>query len=201
MENEIIRKRRTKEELNGIIWSAFERIVIRSGFNSVTLMNLAQEAGVEPQVIYNRFEDLEDLFNQYIISKDLWLNNSIQIDPALSLKENCVKVYLEIIDGLYANEMMQRILLWELNDTQKITRRIAASREFENSFLLAYLNRGAKNFNINLNMVNAMIISGIYYLILHRKISTFSTIDFNLEDSKQQLKETVKNMVNTLFVD
>lgn len=194
-----IQKRRTKKELNEMIWTALERMIIKSGFNSITLVDLAREAGVEPPVIYNRFADLDDLFNQYAVSKDFWLNNSIQLAKDLNFKENCTKVYYELIDNLFDNEIMQRILLWELNDTHKITRRMAMSREFENSFLLTYLNTGVKKSKLNLNFVNAIIISGIYYLILHKNISTFSAIDFKLEDSKEQLKETVRIMVDRLF--
>jgi AcrR family transcriptional regulator len=193
------RIRRTKRELTGIIWDAFERMVIKSGFNSVTLIDLAREAGVEPAVIYNRFEDTEDLFSQYIIQKDLWLNSSIQINPELSLKENGINLYCSLIDSLYENEIMQRILLWELNDTHAITRRIAQNREFENSFILAYLNKESNKIHKNLNVLNAMIISSIYYLILHKKISTFCTIDFNTQEGKEQLKETVKALINKMF--
>lgn len=192
-------KRRTKKELNAIIWAALERIVIRSGFNSVTLVGLAREAGVEPPVIYNRFDDLDDLFNKYAASKDFWLNSTVQISSGVSPRDSCIKLYADLIDNLYENKIMQRFLLWELNDTNRITRRIAINRERENSFLLAYLNNGVKGLGINFHIVNAMIISGIYYLILHKDISTFSTVDFNLEESKEQLKETVKNIVDKLF--
>ncbi len=198
-ERKIVQKRRTKKELNKIIWEALERIIIKSGFNSVTLVDLAREAGVEPPVIYSRFEDVNDLFNQYAFSKDLWLISDMRIDPAMNMKENTIRLYCALIDNLYADEIMQRILLWELNDTHRITRRIAMNREFENSYLLAYFNQGTKKYGISLNMINAMIISSIYYLILHKNVSTFCTVDFKLEEGKELLKKTIAVIVNQLF--
>jgi AcrR family transcriptional regulator len=198
------KQRRKKKELDETIWNTFEKMVIEHGFNAITIAGLAKEAGVELPVLYNRFENLEDLFGQYARRNDFWLNSSTKIDPKLSFKENCFNVYSTLIDNLYENEIMQRILLWELNDTHKITHRIAMSREFENNSMLAYLNNGlknngVKNTGVNLNFLNSMIISGIYFLILHKKISTFSSIDFNLEESKEQLKETIKYMVDKMF--
>ena len=35
-----IKKRRTKKELEEIIWKTFERLVIKEGFNNVTLIKL-----------------------------------------------------------------------------------------------------------------------------------------------------------------
>jgi hypothetical protein len=195
------RSRRSKSELNETIWNSFEKMVVEHGFNGITIIGLAKEAGVEPPVLYNRFKNLDDLFEQYARRNDFWLNNEMQIDPELSIKENGEKIYLKLIEDLYENEIMQRILLWELNDTNKVTRRIAISREFENNITLAYMNSKLKNAGVNLNILNSMIISGIYFLTLHKKISTFSSINFNLEETKEQLKETVKYMINKLFVE
>ena len=193
------RKRRTKKELEEIIWNAFERLVIKDGFNRITLIKLAREAGVEPPVIYNRFENEDILFEQYARRNDFWLNKAVNIDPKLSPKENTIKVFVDLIDHLYDNEIMQRILLWGLNDTHKITRQIAMQRDFENIVLIDYFNDGLKKNGLNVNIFNAMILSGIYYLILQRKISTFCTVNFNRAESKEELKKMVREMVNRLF--
>jgi AcrR family transcriptional regulator len=196
------KQRRKKKEIDKAIWTAFEKIVIERGFNAVTIAELAKKSGIEYVLLYNRFKNTDDLFKEYsAANNDFWLNNSIRIDPELSFKENSINVYLKLIDNLYENEIMQRILLWELNDTHKTTRHIAISREVENSFILTYFDREVKNTGLNLNILNSMIISGIYFLILHKKISTFSFVNFNFEEAKEQLKETVKYVINKLFTE
>ena len=193
-------KRRTKKELEEIIWATFERLVIKEGFNSVTLVKLAREAGVEPPVIYKRFKDMDDLFEQYAWSRDFWLNNSASINPELSPEENMIELLFNLIDYLYDDEIMQRILIWELNDTHKITRRMVMSREFENGFLVEYFNKELKKSGMNINIVSSILVTGIYYLILHKKISTFCSVDYNKEETKEQMKQTVRDMVNRIFV-
>ena len=203
MENNVAepkpRKRRTKKEVEEIIWSAFERLVIKGGFNSITLIKLAREADVEPRVIYYRFEDETDLFEQYIRKNDFWLNNTASIDPKLSPKENAKKVFINLIDNLYDNEIMQRVLLWGLNDTHKITRQMAQLRDLENIPMIDYINDKMKTCGLNINITNALIISGIYYLIIQRKIATFCMVNFNREESKEELKKTVCEIVNRIF--
>ena len=194
-------KRRKKKELEDIIWAAFERLVISEGFNGITLVKLAREAGVEPPVIYKRYTDLNDLFEQYAWKHDFWLNNSISIHPELTPKENMIKMLTDLIDNLYDNEIMQRILVWELNDTHKITRRMVMNREFENGFIIEYFNKAFKNSGLNVNIINSIFITGIYYLIIHKKISTFSSVDYNKEETKEQMKQTVRDMVERLYGD
>jgi hypothetical protein len=44
-----------------------------------------------------------------------------------------------------------------------------------------------------------MMISGIYYLILHRKRSEFCSIDFNTKIGKERLRTGVRQMSELLF--
>jgi AcrR family transcriptional regulator len=200
-ETKIPRKRRKKKEIEKLIWDSFERLVIKDGFNGVTLIKLAREASVEPPIIYSRFDSEEDLFNQYAKRNDFWLNDEVQTDTALSPKENLKKVLTNLINNLYENEIMQRILLWALNDTHEITRRITRKREYNNAWLIRYLNEGMGKSGIHSDTVHAILISGIYYLILHRNISTFSTVDFSDEEGKNLLLKTIPEMIDRIFVD
>jgi AcrR family transcriptional regulator len=201
-ENENNRKRRRKSELNEIIWDALKRMIIRDGFNHVTLVGLAREAGVEPPVIYNRFENVDDLFNQYALSQDYWLReHQVILDPGLSLMDNFIQMLHNLVDNLYDNEITQRLLLWELNDTNKITRHLAMRREFESGALLEYLNNGLQKCGIHINIATSIMIAGIYYLIMHKAVSTFCLIDYNRKESREQLKQTLTEMVNKLFVE
>ena len=192
-------KRRTKKEMEETVWAAFERLVIAEGFNSITLVKLAREAGIKPSGIYRRFGDMDDLFEQYARKNDFWLKKSISISPDLSPKENMIKMLTYLIDNLYDNEIMQRILLWVLTDTNKVTRQIALGRDIESHFLINYFSKGLQNSGLNINVVNAIIVSGIYYLIMYRKIAPFSTVDFSTEEGKEQMKQTVRDMVNRMI--
>jgi AcrR family transcriptional regulator len=193
--------RRTKKEIEDAIWNTLQKLVIQKGFNNLTLTGLAKEAGVNPLVIYNRFSNLDDLFEKYIRKYDYWLNDLVTIDPKKTPKENLKNLLVNLIKELYSNEVMQRVLLWEMNDTNRITRKMAQSRETDSNYLLNYFNTKLGNENINFNMVLALFTSGVYYLILHRKISTFSTIDFTTKEAKEEMIKTIEKIIDLVYED
>ena len=195
------RNRRTKKELEHLIWDAFERLAIKDGFYSITLVKLAREADVEPPVIYKRFKDAEDLFEQYVQRNDFWLNRTIAIDPNLSPKECVVKVLTGLIDHMYDNEIMQRILLTVLNNTNETSRQIAANRERSNKHLIEYLHNGLKDYGVSADVIVAIMLGGIYYLVLHRKVGTVNMVDFNKEENKELMKKAIREMTNKIFRD
>ena len=73
------------------------------------------------------------------------------------------------------------------------------NREFENGFIIEYFNKAFKNSGLNVNIINSIFVTGIYYLIIHKKISTFSSVDYNKEETKEQMKQTVRDMVERLY--
>ncbi|MDR2962564.1 MAG: TetR family transcriptional regulator [Bacteroidales bacterium] len=127
--------RRTKAEIHTLIFAAVERLIVAKGFNNISLPEVASEAGVEPPVLYKRYKHIDELYSEYVLTKDFLLNKHIHIDQSLSIAENAVKLYHDLIDELYENEIMQRILVWELSDTCPITRHIAQKREYDNGFI------------------------------------------------------------------
>jgi AcrR family transcriptional regulator len=197
------KKRRTKKEIDDAIWTTARRLITQNGFNNITLTGLAKEAGVTPIVIYNRFSNLDDLFEKYtkryMRECDYWLNDLARIDLNKTPKENFKNIVTNLVKELYDNEVMQKVLLWEMNDTNKITRKMAQRRETDSDYLLNYFNSSLGNKKINFNMLLSMLTAGIYYLILHRKISTFSTIDFNTKQAKDDLMETIEKMIDFIY--
>ena len=47
--------------------------------------------------------------------------------------------------------------------------------------------------------ISALIIGGIYYLILHDKLSTFSGIDLKKESDKQKVIKAISKLSDILF--
>jgi AcrR family transcriptional regulator len=189
------RRRRTKKELDETIWAALERLIIEHGFNGVTLVKLAQEAGVEPSVIYNRFDEVDELLEKYVRRYDYWLKETVKLEKENTVKANFKKLLTDLINELYDSEIMQRILVWEMNDTHDITRIMAHRRELDSSDLIQYFRKELYNFS----GVSSMMIAGIYYLILHRKVSTFVNINYNSPEGKEAMVETVEYMADRLF--
>jgi AcrR family transcriptional regulator len=189
------RVRRTKKELETALWTTLEKQIIEKGFDNITILGLAEEAGFKTLVIYNRFNNIDELLEEYVRKYDYWLRDIIQLCAETPAKENFKKLIVDLINELYDNEIMQRVLLWGLNDTHRITRHLALSREADSAQLIEYYNGKLPNFN----GVSAVIIAGIYYLILQRRIATFCNTDYNSEQGKKIMIDTVEYMIDRLF--
>lgn len=176
-----------------MLWRTLEKQIIEKGVNNITIRGLAKEAGFEPLVIYNRFKDMDDLLENYARRYDYWLNDISNIKKGNTLCEDAKKILTGLINDLYDNEIMQRVLLWELNDTHRVTRRMAQIREISNAETIECFKQN------DFDGAGSILIAGIYYLIMHRKISTFCDIDYNSPQGKETMIKTVENLVDGFF--
>jgi AcrR family transcriptional regulator len=195
----VSRLRRTNAELEKSIDEAVIKIVTEEGFQSLSLLKVAKQAKVEITVLTKRFDTLEGLIKHYAAKSDYWMTPSLALDDTKTPKENIKLLFTGLINHLYDNEFMQKFLLWELADENIVTRRMAAAREAYSIGIIDFYRKEFRKASIEFQPVVALIISGIYYLALHRKISTFALVDFDTPKGKEQLIQTVIKMVDELF--
>ncbi|MDR2964140.1 MAG: TetR/AcrR family transcriptional regulator [Bacteroidales bacterium] len=194
------RRRRTKIEIETDIWAALKRLIIKKNFQNITLVELAKEAQVEPAVLYNRFKNLEEILEIYVRRYDYWLKDAIKIDPKEEPKRLLQKIVANLINELYQNKVMQQVLLWEIGNHSETTRQIAKMREIQAEPMHNYFNAQFDSENNKFGAILSIIIGGVYYLILHRKVSTFGLINFDSEEGKQVLIDTAAEIIERLFV-
>lgn len=73
-------------------------------------------------------------------------------------------------------------------------------RDTMNLNLVEYYDLMFKPLNINIRGIIALLISGIYYLILHKERAPFCSIDFNRADGGgKAFSEAVDTLVDLLF--
>jgi hypothetical protein len=101
--------------------------------------------------------------------------------------------------ALYKNKGMQQLLIWELSHDNPVTRRTSGLRELINEPLIRLLEYRFKDSGIDMNVICAMMISGIYYLILHRDRSKFCDVDFSTRKGKIRLEEGISQLASILF--
>ncbi len=202
MENKKVsrrRKRRSAEDIENSVFQATEKLVIEKGFKDVTFTEIMKLAGVEPQVMYRRFDTLEDLFDKFIRRYDYWFIDSVEFnldekDPIASMKN----VLTGLADSLYKNPIMQQILIWEISDDNKLTIRTAKNRETHSVPMLEFF-RANLTKNIDFDCFTSLLIGGIYYLIIHRTQSTFCEIDFNKPEGRKLLTDTIEQLIHTVY--
>ncbi len=194
------RIRRTKIAIERDVLRAVDSLIEEVGFSNITLTGVAERAKIEPAVFYRRYANLEELFNKYSHKYDYWFGDILQSIPKnLTQVEGFYWVLEALIGSLYHNKGMQQLLKWELSEDNPITRRTAKLRESINEPLIRLLEYKFQGSGLDINVISAIVIAGIYYLILHRKRSTFCAVDFASRQGKARLNEGIKQMLDLLF--
>lgn len=194
------RVRRTKIALEKDIMDAAKEVIEEFGFENTTASAIVQRAGIEPNVFYKRFENLGSLFEQFTQRYDYWLSDVMDID---SEHDDYGKFYheimMELARSLYRNKSMQKLLIWEVSDNNPITRRTAGLRESHSKILREKLEDIFRDSDIDIDVFTALLVGGIYYVILHRNVSTFCGVDFSSKEGKERFLATIKNVAIKIF--
>ena len=168
----------------------------------MTLTGVAQRAQIEPTVFYRRYANLEELFERYTHKYDYWLGNLAETMPANQSDEDAFKwVIRNLTISLYKNKGMQELLRWELSTDNSITRRTTSLRELVNIPLIRLLEFRFKDSGIDMNVITALIISGVYYLVLNQNLSKFCDVDFSSKKGKLRLEDGVEQLASILFAE
>lgn len=197
------RQRRSNEELEASIISALEKIIEEKGFTHLPVTSLISAAKIDPNAFYRRFNGMEALYETIAKKYDFWLNDSIDMSELskYSDEEYLVKILTDLHKKLSSDKMMQKVLLWELSEENETTKHTAALRDILNQSLLSYYRNSLKESGLDTNAIFAIIIAGIYYLMLHRGIASFCDINFTSEDGARRLDNAIKQIIHLLYMN
>lgn len=196
------RKRRTTSEVEQDILEAIETLVVEKGFRDTPITAFIAEARIDPNIFYRRFENIYDVYNTLAKKYDFWVNNDINILDLgrLGDKKFLIEGMKKLLHNIRDNEMMKKLLLWELNDVNEITKRTSLLRDTQNSNLLLYYRQVFKDADFNILALIAILIAGSYYLTLHRGIATFCMIDFSTKEGQKILDDSIEKVIEIMFI-
>lgn len=193
--------RRTQAQLEEDIMNALEELVIKNGFSKILLTDLINQSGIEATVFYRRYGTIDNILA--ILSKryDFWINDAIDIKQlnVLGPRDFYASVLKLLYKELKGNLTMQKLLVWELNEDNEETRRTSNIRETMNMSLISYYDQLFQHTNVDIKCATAILISGIYYLVLHRDRSQFCTIDFNSKESDAIINRSIESITELIF--
>lgn len=204
MEKKQRKPRRTKFSLEKDFMDAVKSVIESDGFSKTTLAAISEKANIVPNVFYNRYNSLEELFDEYVKRYDYWLvdiASHIDINGINDYAHLFEKILIGLVESLYPNKSMQQLLIWELAEENEITLRSSRLREANAAELVNKFEEAYKTINkdVDIRVVAALFISGIYYLILHKNRSTFCNIDFSKKEGKQLLLNNIKELTRLIF--
>lgn len=194
------RKRRTKADIESLLFKVAHTLIAEKGFNAITLRAITQKARIEPIVFYNRYDDMEKFLDEFVKEYDYWLANlNIGYEGDLHSLEGYKHVLNGLFDSFYEDKIMQQLLRWEVSTDNATTRRTAGLREFHTTPLVSTFKESFKETPVCIEGVSALIIGGIYYLTTHARLSTFAGIDIDTKEGRTIIHQSIDCIAELLF--
>lgn len=193
--------RRTNAEIDHAVMTELIKLVEQNGFNNVSVTKLIALANLESSVFYRRYTSIDNLYDTLAKQYDFWINDTIKLTELNDLgpKNFFAKTLKTLYKEFKQNPIMQKLLLWEMCSDNSTTRRTALMRDTMNLNMVEYYDLIFKSSKINIRGIIAILISGIYYLILHKDRAPFCSINFNTPEGDKAFGEAVDDLVDVLF--
>ncbi len=194
------KKRRSKVDIERSIVNAAIQIIEEKGFSGITVTEILHKARVEPVVFYNRYDDLNDFISEFVKSYDYWFSDIVKdIRRDVAEKERYKCILNSLFISLSQNRIMQQLLKWELSVNNETSQRTAQLREFHTMPLVREYGDLFKHSSLDIVAVSSLIIGGLYYLILHNELSTFSGIDVNTDEGYRRIHAAINSLSELFF--
>lgn len=200
-------KEKNKEQTKRKLINSVGEIVRLEGYTGLGVNKIAKQAEVNKKLIYRYFGSVENLIEEYVTEKDYWMTFAkhmqevVKTDKEIPIKDVIGTILENQFNYFFEEKEMQKIVLWELTEKTAFMRSICNVREKIGGEFLKLTDDHFKNSNVNFRSVGALLVAGIYYLILHAKSngSTFCEIDINQESGRKEILKAIKQINEWAF--
>ncbi|WP_158963964.1 TetR/AcrR family transcriptional regulator [Myroides fluvii] len=187
--------------------AAVGKVLQKKGYTGLTAPNIAKAAGVDKKLVWTYFGGIDNLVEEYISQKDFFKSTAkSDIDLLLQDPDKLTQYHINQLlqnqfDTLLTNRALQRIIHWEVGESNDILRKIADKREEIGEELFSKTIPSFEHSNVDIRARLALVISGIYYLTLHAKNngSKFCGIDINTTEGKQRISDAIQELISDAY--
>ena len=197
--------RRTNKEIERSIYQAAGKIAVKKGVEHISLRSVAEEAEMDIGVLNRRFKDDDDLIREYTKRYDFFINdvlvlvNPEEFTSPHSYFESLANVFVK---QLHRNKEMQAIMRWEMSYDTPLTRRSARKRDELLSEVLPQISsRISPSYGCAPNAILAVLVAGMYYIVLRENRSSFCGIAFNSKEGRKTLSEALSITIAPFLED
>lgn len=200
---------KNREETEQKLINAVGTILAREGYRGLTHRGITREAGVNKELIYRYFGSVPDLIEIYVKKKDYWLGSSSSLKKSIekedlstvNLKDDISKIICDQFDYFRKSVEMQHIILSEIMEENPLLDRIGATREEMGKEMFDHTARHFKDSETDIRSVCALLVSGVYYLVLHARHNRSSVcgIDIKKPKDRKKVKETISQVIGWAF--
>ena len=196
-------KRRAAKEIEEDIFKVVSNIVLRDGVAAVSLKQVAKESRTDIAVLTRRFTDDDGLIKAYTSKFDYFLNDilgSVDVNEG-SVRDYFHKMATSLVTALHHNKEMQEIMLWELRYNNKLTRKSARSREDTLQEIMPAISSKIRlDMGVNPQALLAVLVGGLYYLILRGNRSTFCGIEWDSKKGRELLINSLLDIIDKFLI-
>lgn len=199
-------QQRNKHQTKQKLIDAVGEIILRDGFSGVGINAIAKEANLDKVLIYRYFDGLNGLLKEFAKQKDFYISiTNVMLDEIEKAKrEELQGLIIKILHGqlneLRRNKQLQELMRWEMIEKNELTIAIAREREEKGYELSRKLKEKMDVKDIDSDALVALLISGIYYLVLKSAtIDVFNGIKLNSEDGWHQIEKAIESIVIKFF--
>lgn len=195
---------RNKERTKAQLIKTVGKMIKTGGFQQLKVSKIAEVAGVDKKLIYEYFGSVDELVSEYFRNHDF--GSKIQqidfSDSADQGKTISKKLLKNMFDALSTDKELQKIIVWEISDYNKLLRELADHREALGEHMMQSIMH--PHFKENLEKyraVLAILISSTYYLNLPRDSnrSLFCGLDIRTDSHKTLLNDVINDIIDFAY--
>ncbi len=196
------RPRRSKADIEAAIQKAAISQIRKKGFAGALVTDIVKKAKIEPIVFYNRFKNLEEFYDSFVKRYDYWISSLARtVNPQFTSESDYARAMAKLFEALLADGMMVELLRWEVADGTPITQRTATLRELDFVSIISTCAERFPGEDVDCVAVSALVVAGIYFMILHKDRSTFGGIDINTDEGRERVQSVFKQLGRMMFSD
>jgi len=201
---------RDKERTMLKLIEAVGEIIKTEGYTALGVNNIAKKAEVNKKLIYRYFDNnVNNLIEIYVKRKDYWLELAKDMDgvaeaAGIQAGEPLVKEILKThLDHFYAEEEMQKIVIWETSERNKLMKEVGLKREAFGEEIFKMLEPNFEKSDTDFRAVMALQIAGIIYMVLQAKANgnPFCGIDINKPEGMQRIHKALDQIVSLTYAN
>lgn len=188
--------------------AAVGAVLKEDGYRGLGLNRIAKAAGVNKNLIYRYFGNVDTLVETYIREKDFWLADNKEFPEVFTPPASKEQIIASISDLLqnqlnyfYNSEEMQHIILSEISEDSKILKRLSGLRESMAAPFFSLTEKYFENSDLNFRALSAIMTSGVYYMVLQSKKNDAINCGINVrtEQGREMISKTIRQMLEWSF--
>ncbi|WP_345949026.1 TetR/AcrR family transcriptional regulator [Mucilaginibacter sp. PAMB04274] len=183
-------------------------IIKKHGYKGLTASAIASQADVSRPLINKYFKSLNGLIEKYVMEKDYWIASKSQMTDVVMktqkkapLIELLVHTLQEQLRFFYTTEEMQQLILWEISEQSHLMNSIGNARESIGEDFFSKTARYFEGSDVNFKAIAALLVSGIYYLVLHGRTNSSLQcgIDINTPEGQCEISKAIRHIITGAF--